>query len=606
MLESPFEAIARCMREVCRSTSLRKAKAKGKTVVAGCRHRDDRDPSLYVYTTILSDGIGHWVYKCHSCGAHGMLVNLIAEDTGLSTYEVDRVLRDYLGEEATSLQITGKRVDASRDPRVLDLVAEYCHSIAWSGNAFYTRQMAVQRDYLESRASLRQIRQLGLGVAPNRLVREQSLASFLERKGHARLLEDATHILERMACRVVIPVRDESGHVVSLCSRSITGADKNRYINEGAKGQVLVGMDVARDAIRRDGLAVVVEGPFDMSTVRELGSLCLDRVLENGKDAISCLGNVVACMGSRPTRDQMILLKKHTDTFIMVRDGDRADDIRGAQAIISDAAAVGLRASVVSVPDQMDPDEYIRHLLDDGLPPKGALQVFYDNVLHSPHIISVNVPVAEAIEERNSAASDASPVNLYELYSQADNRPHITIGRQELAQVLTQCDHTEILVWLTLKARACIRKASDGRFTISGDSIARTCERTWRQVRTVMESLRTKGLIAWGKMSEKAEFEVRIVVSKESRLSHIRVPLDFIWQGHAVEAGSALPTLLALKSAAMGKDPITNIRLERIATRVGRSDRAVKDDIKRLVQLRHVKEHHDSRCTVRLVSLIPV
>ena len=281
--ESPLEAIARCLREVCRSTGLRKARVVGKSIRAHCRRRDDRHASLYIYERAGSDGIYRWFYKCHSCGDKGTLVDLIAQETGLSRYEAARVVSRYLGEEISSTPVDDVRREIRDDAAVYDLSAEYCHLIAWVDSSFCEKLMRTQHDYLKGRTSLRQIRQLGLGISPNYVVRKSTLESFLLRKGRTDLLEDMTRVLERVACRVVIPIRDESAHVVSICTRYVGGAEQNRYRNDGANGNALLGIHVAHDAIRRAGYAIVVEGPFDMLTLRDLGGRCLAKVLEEGK-----------------------------------------------------------------------------------------------------------------------------------------------------------------------------------------------------------------------------------------------------------------------------------------------------------------------------------
>ncbi len=603
--ESPLEAIVRCLSEVCRSPGLRRARVVGKSIRAHCRRHDDRNPSLYIYERAGSDGVYRWFYKCHSCGGKGTLVDLIAQETGLSRYEAARVLSRYLGEEISSTPTDGVRRETRDDAAVYDLMAEYCHLIAWVDSPFYEKQMQVQRDYLRDRTSLRQIRQLGIGIAPNAVVRKSTLESFLSRKGHTDLLEDMIRLLERVACRVVIPIRDDSGHVVSICTRCVGGSEQNRYRNDGTNGNALLGIHVAHDAIHQAGYAIVVEGPFDMLTLRDLGSRCLTKVLDEGNDAPGPLDNVVACMSSRPTLAQMRILKKHTDTFIMVRDGDKADDAEGAQAIMRDASRLGLLAAVVAVPDGMDPDEYIRKLLSEGMPPADVLELFTGEVLKSNDLISIeNEP--SILPDKPLAIEDEQPVSPYEAYSEADGRPHAKVGREELRQVLAMCEPGEVLVWLTLKIQASMQRATNGRVQVVGDSIARDCRLSWRHTRTLMEGLRDKGVIAYSTLRENAKSEVTLAVSTTTNASHIRVPYDFVWAGHAEALGCALPTLLTLKAAAIGKEPVTNILVKTIASRNHRSERAIKADLRLLGERRHVRECRLGGRRGRLVSLMPV
>jgi hypothetical protein len=162
------------------------------------------------------------------------------------------------------------------------------------------------------------------------------------------------------------------------------------------------------------------------------------------------------------------------------------------------------------------------------------------------------------------------------------------------------------VAWLALKIQASRQRAVDGKVLIVGSSIARDCRLSWRQVRTVMGRLRDKGLIAYSILREEKEFDVVVALSPATNDSYIRVPYDFVWGGHAAALGGALPTLLALKGAAMGKEPVTNILTKTLVSRARRTERAVKADLNRLTERRHVRECRVGGRLVRLVSLMPV
>ena len=127
----------RCLREVCRSPGLRRARVIGKSIRAHCRRHDDRNPSLYIYERAGSDGIYRWFYKCHSCGDKGTLVDLIAQEAGVSRHEAARILGRYLGEDVSTATASSLTRETRDDAAVYDLVAEYCHLIAWVDSPFY-------------------------------------------------------------------------------------------------------------------------------------------------------------------------------------------------------------------------------------------------------------------------------------------------------------------------------------------------------------------------------------------------------------------------------------------------------------------------------------
>ncbi len=180
------------------------------------------------------------------------------------------------------------------------------------------------------------------------------------------------------------------------------------------------------------------------------------------------------------------------------------------------------------------------------------------------------------------------------------------VGREELRQVLAECSPSEIVVWLALKIQASRQRTENGKVRVIGKRIASDCRRSWRQVRTVMAGLREKGVIAYASLHENTEFGIELAVSPTTDANHIRVPYDFVWRGHAEAVGSALPTLLALKAAVIGKEPVTNMLVKTIASRTRRSERAIKANLKCLAKRHHVMECKMNGRVVRLVSLLPV
>jgi len=527
-------------------------------------------------------------------------VHLVSEDAGLDRAWARKMLKGCLAQTPVKAQSVAAQGSMAMDPILLELVADYCHHVAWDDNELYRRAAKAQRAYLEGRAEMRQVRRLQMGVGLYGRPRKDDLPRFLESRKRSDLLEDAEKVLSRIAGSIVIPVRDRSGHTIALCSRRVDGK-ANRYANFGPTGGVLLGLDTAKGAIALHQCAVLVEGVFDMATLRELGAQCMTSVLDNGKDGVGPLDNTVAVMGAHPTRGQLAELKCYTDRIIMVRDGDKMADLDGAGAIIKDAADAGLDARVMAVPCEMDPDEYIKSLRSIGMEPKDILKAFYDNVLNS----GTAVTAANSDKAASSSVRNASTRGeLHVVYGQDNKLPHFRVGRRELAEVLAKCNASEMLVWMVLKAEVARQRAGDGRLVVTGNSVARNCGCQWRHVRRIMERLRAMGLIDWDRLSEKTPSQ--ITVTPLAKTDYVKVPMDFVWKGHAKKTGTALPTLLALKRAVMPSRPATTASIERIADRVGKSPRAVSDDIKRLAKMGHLMQCETNGRKLIFTSLMPV
>jgi len=135
---------------------------------------------------------------------------------------------------------------------------------------------ATAREYLEGRGIPREVAQrAGLGFAPMEI---GLMRSYLTSLGYddARLLEvgllvqreDVTEPRPRFRGRLMFPILDAGGRHVGFGGR-LLAAGEPKYLNSPdspafTKGKLLYGLNWARNDIRRDDRALVVEGYFDL------------------------------------------------------------------------------------------------------------------------------------------------------------------------------------------------------------------------------------------------------------------------------------------------------------------------------------------------------
>jgi DNA primase len=125
------------------------------------------------------------------------------------------------------------------------------------------------------------------------------------------------------------------------------GQAEPKYINSPetptyTKGDQLYGLDLAGDAIRREGFAVVVEGYLDLAALLQAG-----------------FDQVVASLGTAFTAAQARLLARYTDRVLVSYDGDAA----GAKATTRSLDLLlekGFEVRVVELPAGKDPDDFVR------------------------------------------------------------------------------------------------------------------------------------------------------------------------------------------------------------------------------------------------------
>ncbi|MEW5721116.1 MAG: toprim domain-containing protein, partial [Chloroflexota bacterium] len=202
-----------------------------------------------------------------------------------------------------------------------------------------------------------------------------ALKSFLVGKGYAlRELEAAglvvasergTHY-DRFRGRLMFPIRNRNGEVIGFGARTLTG-DEPKYLNSPQtplfdKSATLYGLDLAKDAIRQQNLAVIVEGYMDVIGAHQAG-----------------FKNVVASLGTALTEKQLGLLKRLTNRYALALDPDAAGEEatkRGLQvareALARKTVPVPMGAGLISfeerleaellvipMPPGRDPDELI-------------------------------------------------------------------------------------------------------------------------------------------------------------------------------------------------------------------------------------------------------
>ncbi len=154
-------------------------------------------------------------------------------------------------------------------------------------------------------------------------------------KGHLRLRD-----------RLVFPVTDLEGRAIGFGGRALGHEPGPKYINTPEtllykKSRVLYGISQAKDAIRKTGVAILVEGYFDVLLPHQAG-----------------IRNVVGVCGTALTPEHLELLKRgDCRELVILFDGDAA----GSSAPPQVAAAIfqaGLSARVAHLTG--DPDEYVR------------------------------------------------------------------------------------------------------------------------------------------------------------------------------------------------------------------------------------------------------
>ena len=268
----------------------------------------ERSPSFFV-----NDDKGF--FHCFSSGKHGDVIDFLVETQRLDWREAI----EQLASEAGLQMPEDDPAAAAREERRKGLADWLDLAQKWFAHNLAERQVGSEaRAYLERRGlPADQWGRFGLGYAP--ADREGLKQTLLQRGAKAQDLVDAGlviapegggHPYDRFRDRLIFPILDHKGRLVSFGGRAMNPDDRAKYLNGPEtgvfhKGATLYGLSEARRIIADQSL-VVVEGYMDV--------IACQRANIPG----------VAPMGTALTEDQMALLWRTSREPILCFDGDKA------------------------------------------------------------------------------------------------------------------------------------------------------------------------------------------------------------------------------------------------------------------------------------------
>jgi DNA primase len=309
-----------------------------------CPFHSEKTPSFSV-----SEERG--VFYCFGCQASGDVFKFVMLKDGLTFPEALERLAREAGVELPKRAAEDRREEGrERLLRVNAFAVKFFQRMLWespSGEA--------ARDYLAKRKVREDTaRSFGLGYAPS-----DGLAQALEKAGAP--LDDAATLgligrstrgagwFDRFRLRLMFPITDLAGKAIAFGGRQIGDGEGPKYLNSPDsmlfhKGRSVFGIAAAREHVNGERRAILVEGYLDVIALAQAG-----------------IRNVVAPLGTALTSDQIRLLRRFTDDFLVLFDGDRAGIAAAARSFVA-FAEVGIFAEAAFLPEGHDPDTYVNEL----------------------------------------------------------------------------------------------------------------------------------------------------------------------------------------------------------------------------------------------------
>ncbi|MBN2288216.1 MAG: DNA primase [Candidatus Glassbacteria bacterium] len=317
-------------------------KKRGRNWFGLCPFHSERTPSFSVNPEL-------GIFKCYGCSKGGDVYTFLMEYEKLTFAQCVELLADRLGLKVPRRQ-KGDGQQESWDKLV------YANRFA---RDYYHRLLTGDRgrpalDYLNSRGldgeTIREF-ELGWATAEREGLKKAALEHGIDEEtlldaGLVSRSEESGESFDRFRSRVMIPIINPAGSVIGFGGRLLAEGEP-KYLNTSDtvlfhKGEVLFGLHKSRGAIRRDSRAVVVEGYMDLISLYRHG-----------------FHPVVAPMGTALTPGQAKLLGRYTRDVFLLYDADKAGlraTFRGGDELL----AAGLSVRVATLPEGMDPDDFIR------------------------------------------------------------------------------------------------------------------------------------------------------------------------------------------------------------------------------------------------------
>jgi DNA primase len=328
-------------------------KKSGSQNYAGlCPFHGEKTPSFSVHAV-------RQFYHCFGCNEGGDVFSFVQKIENVGFPEAVKIVAQKCGIPLPKREFSSpEQAEESRQRgKLLDL-----HELAtsWFEEQLRSAEGARAREYLTGRGltpeavakfrigyapdSFNALRDRLQGTAPPNLLRLSGLLSSKEQADGS-----AGPLYARFRKRITFPIHSESGRVIAFTARALDSDEKSgpKYMNSPetplySKGQVLFNLDKARQAIRQQDFALLVEGQMDCITAYMAG-----------------IQNVLATSGTAFTEMQVRLLSRYTKRLFINFDPDAAG-ANAAEKSIALLTEEDFEVRVVTLEAGLDPDRFIR------------------------------------------------------------------------------------------------------------------------------------------------------------------------------------------------------------------------------------------------------
>jgi DNA primase len=321
-------------------------KKRGTNYVACCPFHHEKTPSFNVNPA-------RQIFKCFGCNLAGDVFTFVMQIEGCSFPEAVETIAGKCGVPLPAREESREFEERDRQRAELLKINEWAAEF-FERHLTETTEGRRALDYLASRGLTEPTqRAFRLGYAPNswdalsnHLLERGASRTMVERSGLVTLKDSGIGFYDRFRSRLMFPICDAQGRIVAFGGR-ILDEGEPKYLNSPEtalyiKGQHLFGLNYARETIRQKSYAILVEGYLDFLVPFQAG-----------------VRNLVASLGTALTEHQVRLLGRYARKIVVNFDPDSAG-VAATKRSLELLLQAGFKVNVLTLPDNLDPDEYIR------------------------------------------------------------------------------------------------------------------------------------------------------------------------------------------------------------------------------------------------------
>lgn len=289
---------------VSQTVKLRKS---GRSYAGLCPfHSNTRTPAFYVFPETQT-------WHCFgACGMGGDIFTFVMKKDNVDFGDALKMLAERAG-----VQLHRESGDISNVKRLIEInqtaAAYFNYQLKHHAEAERVRAYVQKR-----KINAQSVENFQIGYALNSY---NSLLEHLKTKGFsvqeissaglASSNEDG-RVWDRFRGRLMFPIRNRRGEYIAFGARALSDDQQPKYLNSPdspifSKSDTLYGLDFAKDEIRRENLAIIVEGYTDVVVAHQEG-----------------FKNVVASLGTALTEKQLSQLARLTKRYALALDADEA------------------------------------------------------------------------------------------------------------------------------------------------------------------------------------------------------------------------------------------------------------------------------------------